>query len=110
MTVNKAVKREGAKVITMCGSLKFIAEIQRLAEKLELEGNCVLSITYPTKAKDDYTEEELEILGKLHKQKIAMSDAIYVVNSKGYIGDSTKSEIKYARSIGKEVLSLVDGC
>lgn len=34
MTVNKDVKREGAKVITMCGSLKFMAEIQRLAEKL----------------------------------------------------------------------------
>ncbi|MGM5486687.1 MAG: hypothetical protein ACRCRX_05835, partial [Pseudolactococcus raffinolactis] len=61
-----------------------------------------------TKDKEDYTVEELEILGKLHKQKIAMSDAIYVVNINGYLGESTKSEISYARSIGKEVLSLVD--
>ena len=97
-----------AKIITICGSLKFMAEVQTIAERLELEGNCVLSITYPTKDKEDYTEEELEILGKLHKQKIIMSDAIYVVNINGYLGESTKSEISYARSIGKEVLSLVD--
>ena len=97
-----------AKIITICGSLKFMAEVQTIAERLELEGNCVLSITYPTKDKEDYTEEELEILGKLHKQKIAMSDAIYMVNINGYLGESTKSEISYARSIGKEVLSLVD--
>jgi hypothetical protein len=96
-----------AKIITICGSLKFMAEVQTIAERLELEGNCVLSITYPTKDKEDYTEEELEILGKLHKQKITMSDAIYVVNINGYLGESTKSEISYARSIGKEVLSLV---
>ena len=97
-----------AKIITICGSLKFMAEVQTIAERLELEGNCVLSITYPTKDKEDYTEEELEILGKLHKQKIIMSDAIYMVNINGYLGESTKSEISYARSIGKEVLSLVD--
>mgnify|MGYP003616663471 FL=1 len=97
-----------AKIITICGSLKFMAEVQTIAERIELEGNCVLSITYPTKDKEDYTEEELEILGKLHKQKIIMSDAIYMVNINGYLGESTKSEISYARSIGKEVLSLVD--
>ena len=97
-----------AKIITICGSLKSMAEVQTIAERIELEGNCVLSITYPTKDKEDYTVEELEILGKLHKQKIAMSDAIYVVNINGYLGESTKSEISYARSIGKEVLSLVD--
>ena len=96
-----------AKIITICGSLKFMAEVQTIAERIELEGNCVLSITYPTKDKEDYTEEELEILGKLHKQKIIMSDAIYMVNINGYLGESTKSEISYARSIGKEVLSLV---
>ncbi|GAX47561.1 hypothetical protein [Pseudolactococcus reticulitermitis] len=97
-----------AKIITICGSLKFIDAIQRQAERLEFEGNCVLSITYPTKAKDAYTEDELQLLGTLHKQKIALSDAIYVVNVDGYIGESTQSEIEYARAIGKEVLFLVD--
>ena len=31
----------------------------------------------------------------MHKQKIDMSDGIFVVNVDGYIGNSTKSEIKY---------------
>ena len=32
------------KIITMCGSLKFEHEHKLWAEKLELEGNCVLSV------------------------------------------------------------------
>lgn len=35
-----------------------------------------------------------------------MSDAIYVINVGGYVGSSTKSEIDYAKSLGKEVLYL----
>ena len=46
----------------------------------------------------------MEILGKLHKRKIDVSDAIYVVNIDGYIGNSTKSEIEYALKHGKEVI------
>ncbi len=35
-----------------------------------------------------------------------MSDAIYVVNVNGYIGEATKNEIIYAQSLKKEILSL----
>lgn len=96
-----------AKVITMCGSLKFKKEFMEYAEKLELEGNCVLSVIYPTNEdKDYYTEEQADILDKMHKQKIDMSDSIFVVNVGGYIGNSTKSEIEYAKKHNKEVLYL----
>ena len=37
-------------------------------------------------------------LDDLHKEKILISDAIYVVNKDGYIGDITKSDIEYAKS------------
>jgi len=47
------------KIITMCGSLKFIEEINYYAEKLELEGNCVLSVISPTKDKEKYTLDEI---------------------------------------------------
>jgi len=33
-----------AKVITICGSMKFVPKIKEETEKLTLEGNCVLSI------------------------------------------------------------------
>jgi hypothetical protein len=97
-----------AKIITMCGSLKFIDEIKFNTERLALEGNCVLSIIYPTKENEDkYTAHDYELLGILHKQKIEMSDAIFVVNVNGYIGNSTRNEIEYAKSLNKEVLYLV---
>lgn len=88
------------KVITICGSLKFIPQIKEYSEKLELAGNCVLSIVYPTKPLADYTPSELELLGQLHFQRIAMSDEIFVVNVGGYIGDSTRREIQFAQQQG----------
>jgi len=39
-----------------------------------------------------------------HWKKIDISDAIYVVNIDGYMGDSTQNEIKYAISKGKEII------
>ena len=42
----------------------------------------------------------------MHKQKIDMSDEIYVINQGGYIGESTKLEIEYAKSKGKKITYL----
>ena len=46
------------------------------------------------------------MLADMHKRKIDMADAIYVINVGGYIGSSTRSEIEYARRMGKEILYL----
>ena len=35
------------KIITLCGSLKFKKEMMEIAEKMTLEGNCVLTPVYP---------------------------------------------------------------
>ena len=40
----------------------------------------------------------------MHKEKIKISDAIYVINIGGYIGSSTKSEIEFAEKLGKEII------
>ena len=95
------------KIITICGSLKFKSEMIEVAEKLELQENAVITPIYPTNSnKDAYTDEQVDILDKMHKEKIKISDTIYVVNVVGYIGTSTKSEIEYAKSLGKEILYL----
>lgn len=95
------------KIITICGSLKFKSEMIEVAEKLELQENAVITPIYPTNSnKDAYTDEQVDILDKMHKEKIKISDAIYVVNVGGYIGTSTKYEIEYAKSLGKEILYL----
>ncbi len=44
-----------------------------------------------------------EMLDDMHKRKIDMSDEIFVINVNGYIGESTRSEIEYAKSLGKKV-------
>lgn len=97
---------EKARVITMCGSFKFIPEIMAETERLSLEGNCVLSIIYETKNREAYSEDDCNLFGKLHFQRIQMCDAIFVVNVNGYIGEATKREIEYAKKLGKEILYL----
>ena len=44
-----------------------------------------------------------EMLDDMHKRKIDMADEIYVINVGDYIGDSTKSEIAYAKAHGIKV-------
>jgi hypothetical protein len=39
----------------------------------------------------------------MHKRKIDMADSIFVINVGGYIGDSTRSEIEYAKAHGKTI-------
>ena len=93
------------KVITVCGSYKFKNEIKEITETMALKGNCMITPIDLTKQnKDAYTEEQILMLGKMHKEKIKLSDAILVVNVNGYIGDSTKSEIEFAKSLNKEIL------
>ena len=97
------------KVITICGSYKFKKEMIDIAEKLTLEGNCVLMPNELSRnSKDDYTLEEALMIDKMHKEKIKLSDAILVVNVNGYIGSSTKSEIEYAKNLNKEIMYYMD--
>lgn len=94
------------KVIAICGSLKFKEEMIKIAIQLELTGNVALIPIFPTNNEMNYTEEEKTMLGKMHKEKIKIADAIFVVNINGYIGESTKREIEYAKAQNKEILYL----
>lgn len=97
------------KIITVCGSLRFIKEMMEITEKMDLQGNCMLSPIYPTRLnKDDYTDEETIMLDKMHKERIKLSEAILVVNVDNYIGDSTKNEIEFAKSLNKEIIYYMD--
>lgn len=97
------------KIITICGSLKFQNEMKQIAEEMELKGHCILPVIYPTKSdKNAYTEEELKMFDKMHKEKIKLSNAILVVDLNGYIGNSTQNEIEFAKSLDKEILYYSD--
>jgi hypothetical protein len=86
--------------------MKFMDRMQEMAERLELEeGFAVISVV-PHVLGRELTEEEKARLGKLHLAKIAFSDAIFVVNEGGYIGHAVRTEIEYARRMGKEIMYL----
>lgn len=99
------------KVITLCGSSSFKDDFICAQEMLTLRGNIVLPLCLYGHADKKYetviTPEVKKMLDDMHKQKIDMSDAIYVVNSHGYIGKSTAAEIEYAKSKNKEILYML---
>lgn len=92
------------KIITLCGSMKYKKEMMELAIELQLKGNIVLNPAYPVDENRIYSLDEMETLSKIHKEKINLSDAIFVVNVNKYIGKSTRSEIEYAQSLNKEIM------
>lgn len=92
------------KVITICGSMRYSKEMMKIAEELELkEGYAVIQCVYNIDGQR-YEGVDASILDKIHRRKIDISDAIYVVNIDGYIGNSTRKEIEYAKNNGKEVI------
>ena len=98
------------KVITLCGSTRFRDAFMEAQKRLTLEGNIVISVGLFGHAGDDevWKPGTKEMLDDMHKRKIDMADEIYVINVGGYIGESTRSEIEYARRNGKAVRFLED--
>ena len=78
---------------------KISKEMMIVAEKMALEGYCILTPVYPVLENMKATEEQLIKLKEAHFKRIELSDAILVVNINNYIGDSTKLEIDYAKKI-----------
>lgn len=100
------------KVITLCGSTRFKDSFMEAQKRLTLEGNIVISVGLFGHSGDEEVWDGMdegtlsktkEMLDDMHKRKIDMADEIYVINVGGYIGDSTRSEIEYARATGKAV-------
>ena len=95
-------------IITICGSYKFQKEMKEMAEIFELQGNCVLTPIDLTKQKEFYTVEDFSVLGEMHKEKIKLCDTVLVINVNDYIGESTRSEIEFAKKLNKKVIYYTD--
>ena len=93
------------KVVTMCGSMKFNKQMKVIARKLETKnGWAVIQCIYSKKSDKMDNIEEMHNIENAHYKKIEISDAIYVVNINGYIGEATKRAIAYAKKYGKEII------
>lgn len=97
-------------IITLCGSTKFKKEFIEITEKLTLQGAVVISVGLFGHADNKFgkviTPKVKKMLDDLHLQKIDMSDQIFVINVGGYIGESTRNEIEYAKKHGKIIKYL----
>lgn len=97
------------KIVCLCGSTRFTEAFQTANFVETMDGHIVLTVGCDTKS--DATlithgkilPSQKAKLDELHKRKIDLADEILVLNVGGYIGQSTRSEIEYARSKGKPV-------
>ena len=97
------------RIVVICGSTRFMTEMteadlrETKAGKIVVKPGCDLKS--PHELWSDPAEAEAEALkvrlDDLHRAKIRLADEVLVAGD--YIGDSTRAEIAYARSLGKPV-------
>ncbi|MCZ1006749.1 hypothetical protein [Streptomyces lydicus] len=97
------------RIVVICGSTRFTAEMAEaeLREtsarpaKIVVKPGCDLKSQHELWS-DPVEAEALKIrLDELHRSKVLLADEVLVVGD--YIGDSTRAEIAYARSLGRPV-------
>lgn len=102
------------RVYTLCGSTRFPTAFALANMHLSMLGHVVIGLGMLGHADDppgarfltadgDENTPGKQGLDQLHYRKIDLSDAIYVVNVARYVGSSTRREITYAQSRGKDV-------
>lgn len=87
-------------IVCICGSARFADEMRAANRDLTFAGIIVVA---PGDAGELITSEQKAALDALHLRKIDLADRVLVVNPGGYIGESTRREIAYARAAGKPV-------
>ncbi len=102
-------------VVTLCGSTRFKDEFLQVQKELTLQGYIVLTVGLFGHSGDNEVWENMDegtltqtkqMLDDMHLRKIDMSDEIFVINPGGYIGESTRNEIAYAKEHGKKISYL----
>ncbi|MEU1569452.1 hypothetical protein ABZ504_56100 [Streptomyces mirabilis] len=105
----EAARLQGPKIVVLCGSTRYWQELaeanlyETAAGRIVLAPGCNLKQSHPLWAAPAQADRLKQVLDALHRQKIDLADEVLIVNPDGYIGDSTLSEIDYARVCGKPV-------
>ena len=106
-------RQDVPKIICLCGSTRFYEQFMRANYEETMKGNIVLSVGFFMHRPDTVhgqalgcTPEQKINLDALHKEKIRLADEVFVLNVSGYIGESTRSEIEYAETLGRPIRYL----
>jgi len=95
------------KVLCLVGPIRFREAFYQAYERESLRGQIVLMPIFTESGQ--LTPDQLRLCGQLHRQKIANSHEILVINVGGYMGDGTRDEVVFARSREIPVRFLVSG-
>jgi hypothetical protein len=116
-------------IVCLCGSTRFWEQFQEANYRETMAGRIVLTVGHYPNIRDlrvtidgcmgetptivrvignhgdgiGCTPEQKVALDSLHKQKIDLADEVYVLNVGGYVGDSTRSEVRHALKNRKPV-------
>lgn len=92
------------KVVCLSGSTKFKDKFLQIASDLTMNGNIVLMPNvFGHTDNIEITTSKKEMLDDMHLRKINMSDELIVISVYGYIGESTRKEIDYAKTLSKPI-------
>jgi len=101
------MSNQSPRIACLCGSTRFKDEFLATQKVLTLGGWIVLSVGFFGHADGEFpTDLQKQMLDELHLRKIDLADMVFVINVDGYIGDSTRNEIQYARRKGVTVMFL----
>lgn len=93
--------------ICLIGSTRFKDEYEKLNKEFSLRGHIVYGVACYGQSGERLTDEDRMVLEAVHLRKIVESDVVFVINQDGYIGESTRREIYFAKIMGKEIRFLV---
>jgi hypothetical protein len=77
-----------------------MTEMRAANRELTLSGVIVVA---PSEADEAPTLEQKDVLDTLHLRRIDLADRVLIVNPGGYLGESTRRELAYARASGKPI-------
>lgn len=95
------------RIVAICGSTRFMTEMAEADLRETEAGKIVVKPARDMKSPHELRSAPVEAealrtrLNDLHRAKIRLADEVLIVGD--YIGDSTRAEIAYARSLGKPV-------
>lgn len=95
------------RIVVICGSTRFMTEMNAADLRETEAGRIVVEPGFDEKSPHGLSSGPVEAealkarLDELHRAKIRLADEVLVVGD--YIGESTRAEIAYGRSLGKPV-------
>ena len=100
-------------IVCLCGSTRFYKEFMRENYEQSMAGKIVLTVGFYIHSSQaahgeqlGCTPEQKKVLDELYLRKIDMADEVRILNVGGYIGESTRNEVEYAKRMGKRITFL----